>query len=91
MIGRQSGSANLDILSMRINTELNIAFSDKTEVERLVSDFPSGLRPLQADDGKDTESATAPLRRSSRTNCRQCLRDAGCDGSRTPSDHPRFL
>ncbi len=31
-----AGSANLDILSMRINRELNIAFSDKAEVERLV-------------------------------------------------------
>lgn len=31
------GSANLDILSMRINRELNIAFSDKAEVERLVA------------------------------------------------------
>ena len=31
------GSANLDTLSMRINTELNIAFSDKTEVERLMN------------------------------------------------------
>ena len=31
------GSANLDILSMRVNRELNIAFSDKAEVERLVA------------------------------------------------------
>ena len=31
------GSANLDVLSMRINRELNIAFSDKAEVERLVA------------------------------------------------------
>lgn len=30
------GSANLDTLSLRINRELNIAFSDKAEVERLV-------------------------------------------------------
>ena len=30
------GSANLDTLSMLINTELNIAFSDKGEVEKLV-------------------------------------------------------
>lgn len=30
------GSANLDTLSMRINRELNIAFSDKAETERLV-------------------------------------------------------
>ncbi|MFU8893712.1 MAG: phospholipase D-like domain-containing protein [Luteolibacter sp.] len=30
------GSANLDTLSMLINRELNIAFSDKPEVERLV-------------------------------------------------------
>ncbi|MDP4625706.1 MAG: phosphatidylserine/phosphatidylglycerophosphate/cardiolipin synthase family protein [Akkermansiaceae bacterium] len=30
------GSANLDTLSMRINSELNIAFSDKGEVERLM-------------------------------------------------------
>ncbi len=39
------GSANLDILSMRINTELNIAFSDKTEVERLVSGFSGRILP----------------------------------------------
>ena len=32
-----AGSANLDTLSMRINRELNIAFSDKAEVERLVA------------------------------------------------------
>lgn len=32
-----TGSANLDTLSMRINRELNIAFSDKAEVERLVA------------------------------------------------------
>ena len=32
-----AGSANLDVLSMRINRELNIAFSDKAEVERLVA------------------------------------------------------
>jgi len=31
------GSANLDTLSMRINRELNIAFSDATEVEKLVA------------------------------------------------------
>ena len=31
------GSANLDTLSMLINRELNIAFSDKAEVERLVA------------------------------------------------------
>jgi cardiolipin synthase A/B len=31
------GSANLDTLSMSINRELNIAFSDKAEVERLVA------------------------------------------------------
>lgn len=31
------GSANLDTLSMRINSELNIAFSDRAEVERLVN------------------------------------------------------
>lgn len=31
-----AGSANLDVLSMRINRELNIAFSDQAEVERLV-------------------------------------------------------
>lgn len=31
------GSANLDILSMRINRELNISFSDKAEVEKLIS------------------------------------------------------
>jgi len=31
------GSANLDTLSMRINRELNISFSDAAEVERLVS------------------------------------------------------
>jgi cardiolipin synthase len=30
------GSANLDTLSMKINRELNIAFSDKTEVGKLV-------------------------------------------------------
>lgn len=30
------GSANLDILSMRINRELNISFSDKTEVDKLI-------------------------------------------------------
>jgi len=31
-----AGSADLDVLSMRINRELNIAFSDKAEVERLL-------------------------------------------------------
>lgn len=31
------GSANLDTLSMRINRELNIAFSDAAEVEKLVA------------------------------------------------------
>lgn len=31
-----AGSANLDVLSLRINRELNIAFSDQAEVERLV-------------------------------------------------------
>ncbi len=56
------GSANLDTLSMRINTELNIAFSDKAEVERLVSklfrpDFARSRRMKL----EDTESATAPL------------------------------
>ena len=54
------GSANLDVLSMRINQELNIAFSDKTEVERLVAkvfrpDFARSKRIRL----KDTESATA--------------------------------
>ncbi|MBG7607303.1 MAG: hypothetical protein IZT59_04650 [Verrucomicrobia bacterium] len=54
------GSANLDILSMWINTELNIAFSDKAEVERLVGklflpDFARSKRMTM----KDTESASA--------------------------------
>lgn len=44
-----AGSANLDVLSMRINRELNIAFSDPAEVERLVNtvfrpDFASSRR-----------------------------------------------
>ncbi len=56
------GSANLDTLSMRINRELNIAFSDKAEVERLVAkifrpDFAKSKRMRL----EDTESATAPL------------------------------
>ncbi len=56
------GSANLDTLSMRINRELNISFSDAGEVERLVSeifrrDFARSKR-LRA---KDVESATSGL------------------------------
>jgi len=56
------GSANLDFLSMRINRELNIAFSDKAEVEKLVSlvfrpDFAKSKRMKL----EDTESAIAPL------------------------------
>ncbi len=56
------GSANLDILSLRINTELNIAFSDKAEVERLVRlvflpDFAKSKRMKL----EDTESVLAPL------------------------------
>ena len=48
------GSANLDTLSMRINRELNIAFSDATEVEKLVTTIfrpdiaVSRLIPLEA-------------------------------------------
>lgn len=54
------GSANLDILSMRINRELNIAFSDKVEVEMLVSkifrpDFANSKRMTM----KDTDSPVA--------------------------------
>ena len=54
------GSANLDILSMRINSELNISFSDKAEVEKLVNkvfrpDFAVSKRIRL----RDTESATA--------------------------------
>lgn len=56
------GSANFDILSLRINTELNIAFRDKKEVERLVDrvfrpDFARSKR-LRL---KDTESLIAPF------------------------------
>jgi cardiolipin synthase len=48
------GSANLDTLSMRINRELNIAFSDAAEVEELVSevftpDFARSRRLSESD------------------------------------------
>ncbi|MFD2255679.1 phosphatidylserine/phosphatidylglycerophosphate/cardiolipin synthase family protein [Luteolibacter algae] len=54
------GSANLDVLSMRINRELNIAFSDEAEVEKLVRtvfnpDFARSRRIRL----KDTESQTS--------------------------------
>lgn len=54
------GSANLDTLSMRINRELNISFSDDAEVERLVStifrpDFARSKR-LRL---KDVQSSTS--------------------------------
>lgn len=57
------GSANLDILSMRINRELNIAFSDKAEVERLVAaiftpDIPRSRR-IRLAETKAPQSALA--------------------------------
>ena len=56
------GSANLDILSMRINRELNIAFSGKTEVEGLVDrvflpDFTRSKRITK----RETETPNADL------------------------------
>ena len=57
-----AGSANLDTLSMRINRELNIAFSDKAETERLVEtvfrpDFARSRRIRLS----ETKSARADL------------------------------
>lgn len=56
------GSANLDILSMRINRELNISFSDAAEVERLVGkifrkDFAQSKRIHR----KEPESVAAAI------------------------------
>lgn len=56
------GSANLDILSMRINREMNIAFSNKAEVEKLVArvfrtDFARSKRMRK----KDLDSPIAGL------------------------------
>lgn len=55
------GSANLDTLSMRINRELNIAFSNKKEVAKLIQkvfrpDFAKSRRMTL----KETDSALAP-------------------------------
>lgn len=57
-----AGSANLDTLSMRINRELNIAFSDKAETERLVNtvfrpDFARSRRIML----RETKAARADL------------------------------
>ena len=56
------GSANLDTLSMRLNRELNIAFSESStirELERLV--FRPNLRESQRLDLESTESLLAPF------------------------------
>lgn len=59
------GSANLDTLSMRINRELNIAFSDETEVENLVRlifrpDIAASRR-IQIEETKGARSAIAEI------------------------------
>ena len=58
----QAGSANLDILSMRINRELNIAFSDPKTIRKLeqqvfLPDFASSKRIRF----EETSSPVAPL------------------------------
>jgi cardiolipin synthase len=60
-----TGSANLDTLSMRINRELNIAFSDKAEVERLIAavftpDIARSRRIL-IEETKDTKTDLAEI------------------------------
>ncbi|WP_411826566.1 phospholipase D-like domain-containing protein [Luteolibacter sp. AS25] len=57
-----AGSANMDTLSMRINRELNISFSDKQEVETLVGKvFRPGIAKSRRMKLKDTDSAVAPV------------------------------
>lgn len=57
-----AGSANLDTLSMRINRELNIAFSDKAEAERLVSAvFHPDFARSRAIRLRETKTARADL------------------------------
>jgi cardiolipin synthase len=60
-----AGSANLDTLSMRINRELNISFSDKGEVERLVAAvFTPDIarsRRIRIEETKDARSDLAEI------------------------------
>jgi cardiolipin synthase len=60
-----AGSANLDTLSMRINRELNIAFSNKAEVERLVAAvFTPDIarsRRIRIEETKDTKTDLAEI------------------------------
>ncbi|MFT4175305.1 MAG: phosphatidylserine/phosphatidylglycerophosphate/cardiolipin synthase family protein [Luteolibacter sp.] len=56
------GSANLDTLSMCINRELNLAFSDRREIQRLVAKiFAPDLRASTRMHLKETESLLATL------------------------------
>ncbi|MGB6222769.1 phospholipase D-like domain-containing protein [Haloferula sp.] len=56
------GSANFDILSMRINRELNLAFSDERSVKDLAdSIFLPDFRRSKRVRMKDTESSVAPF------------------------------
>lgn len=59
------GSANFDILSMRLNRELNLAFSDRGSVEDLAeSVFLPDFRRSVRVQLKDTRSPMAPLAES---------------------------